>query len=277
MDIKLAELVIIVLLTAILILLVLYLLIWLRDRRDMALSRGARTRSAQRLQGLMRGMTQSHTVSVTQIDGQQQIMVNGVPYTDLGQIQDQRLRREVRQVIELVRRQKGGLSPLADHEVRIKWLGEADAQRRRQQASTFVTERGELFAVEVDGRLYHDLTEINDPEVREGVRLLAEQARRLTSEEGLRLGRASIAFDLEIQIEGQKYYDVEDIPDPDLREEVRAILMESDQAGGMEEVKVIQIGGKAYKRVDDIPDPVVRQEMQHLLSQARQMGEGKEE
>ncbi len=276
MGIQFAELVIIVLLIAIFILLALYVLVWLRDQRVTALDRTARTRSARRLQGLMRGMTQSHTVSVTQIDGQQQIMINGVPYTDPSQIRDPRLRREVRQVIELVRRQKGGLSPLADHEVRIKWLGEADAQRRRQQASTFVTERGEPFAVEVDGRLYHDLTEISDPEVREGVRLLAEQARRLTSEEGLRLGRASIAFDLEIQIEGQKYYDVEDIPDPDLREEVRAILMESDQAGGMEEVKVIQIGGKTYKRVEDIPDPVVRQEMRHLLSQARQMDEGNE-
>lgn len=268
----LGQVVIIFLLTAILILLALYVLVWLRDRRASSL-KGFPDRTGQRLQGLMRGMTQSHTVSVTQIDGQQQIMVDGTRYTHLDQIRDPRVRGEVRQVIDLVRRQKGGLSPLADHEVRIKWLGEADARRRHQQAEAFVTDQGESFAIEVDGRTYHDLAEIRDPEVREGVRLLAEQARRLTSEEGLRLGRASIAFDLEIQIEGQKYYDVDDIPDPELREEVRAILLESDQAGGVEEVKVIQIGGKTYQHIDEIPDPMVRQEMRHLLSQAQQMDE----
>jgi len=269
--INLAELVIIVLLMAIFILLALYVLVWLRDRRSESPGRAPLVGSGQRLRGLMRGMTQSHTVNVTQIDGRQQIMVNGVRYTDPGQIRDSRLRREVRQVIDLVSHQKGGLSSLADHEVRIKWLGEADAQRRRRQASAFVTERGESFAIEVDGQTYHDLAEIENPEVREAVRLLAEQARRLTSEEGLRLGRASIAFDLEIQIEDQTYYDVDDIPDPELREDVRAILLESDQAGGLEEVKVIQIGGKTYQRLDDIPDPMVRQEMRHLLAQAQQM------
>lgn len=268
----LGEVVVITLLTAILILLALYVLVWLRDRRT-SLLKDPRDQTGHRLQGLMRGMTQSHTVSVTQIDGQQQIMVDGVRYTHPDQIRDPRVRGEVRQVIDLVRRQKGELSPLADHEVRIKWLGEADDRRRHQQAEAFVTDQGESFAIEVDGRTYHALAEIRDPEVREGVRLLAEQARRLTSEEGLRLGRASIAFDLEIQIEGQKYYDVDDIPDPELREEVRAILMESDQAGGVEEVKVIQIGGKTYQHIDEIPDPMVRQEMRHLLSQAQHMDE----
>jgi len=269
--INLAEIVIIVLLAAILVLLALYILVWFRDRRA-SLGQAASERSGQRFRRLMRGMTQSHTVNVTQIDGQQQIIVDGVRYTHPDQILDPRVRREVHQVIDLVAHQKSDLSPLADHEVRIKWLGEADAQRRRQ-ASTFVTERGEPFAVEVDGQTYHDLAEIHDPEVREGVRLLAEQARRVISEEGLRLGRASIAFDLEIQIEGQTYYDVDDIPDPDLREDVRAILLESEQAGGLEEVKVIQIGGKTYQRIDDIPDPVARQEMRHLLAQAQQMSE----
>jgi hypothetical protein len=269
--ISLPEIVIIFLLTAIFILLALYVLVWLRDRRASSLRHTAQARSSQRLRGLVQGMTQSHTVSVTQIDGQQQIMVNGIRYMHPDQILDPRVRSEVQQVIDLVRHQRGELSPLADHEVRIKWLGEADTRRR--QASAFVTERGEPFAIEVDGRTYHDLAEIKDPQVREGVRLLAEQARRLTSEEGVRLGRASIAFDLEIQIEGQTYYDVDDIPDPDLREEVRAILLEQDQAGGLEEVKVIQIGGKTYKHIDEIPDPMVRQEMRHLLTQARQMSE----
>ncbi|MBU0490803.1 MAG: hypothetical protein KKA73_21390 [Chloroflexi bacterium] len=269
MDFNLAELVIILLLTAIFILLALYVLVWLRDRRTSSLGRSTQARSRSQYRGLMRGMTQSHTVNVTQIDGQQQIIVNGIRYTEPEQILDPRLQREVRQVISLVDNQKGTLSPLADHEVRIKWLGEADAQRRRQVTS-FVTDQGEPFAIEVDGRTYHDLAEIKDPQVREGVRLLADQARRLTSQEGLRLGRASIAFDLEIQIEGQTYYDVDDIPDPDLREEVRAILLEPEQAGGVEEVKIIQIGGKTYQRVEDIPDPVVRQEMRRLLNQAQQ-------
>ena len=274
--INFAETIIIVMLVAIFILLALYVLVWLRDRRAAPTGGNAPARASQQVRGLMQGMTQSHTINVSQIDGQQQILVDGICYTHLAQIRDPRVRREVEQVIDLVRRQKSELSPLADHAVRIRWLSEAEARRRRP-APEFVTERGEPFAIEVDSQTYQDLGEIRDPELREGVRLLAEQARRLTSEEGLRLGRASIAFDLEIQIEGQTYYDVDDIPDPELREDVRAILQESEQTGGMEEVKVFQIGGKTYQRIEDIPDPVVRQEMRNLLAQAQQRDEGEKQ